>query len=373
MAGRPQSGDHLGRRRCPAQAGRTTGSGLGRRVRLVRVGRQSGQARRLPCVSPHSVGPGTRDRRESAPAVVPRVVGRPLGAVGGDGGCETRSGRWIAPPASGSTPSIVARNDRLLDLRHVRPSDLRWSGPAAFALVSEGCEGPGASPRRGIRSGRCRVDGVGPAGDPEVSCGIGAPVRSPGRRRKGLDHPAGHGAGRAVLSRRDSRSCRRRRVQRLGQDQTGSDPDDLQGIRPDRGEGQVAHRAKIEATGNAGGSTSTAAMLVTATATALAPNRTAVDLVTTLSLTGRPAQFGRGVMVDVGNKLIGQFADCVSNKLGRPHAGRRRTGRRGQSRRGRRRLRRAGSRRGTRRRRPTGRRQAPRRTEPAVSRPRPRS
>ena len=78
----------------------------------------------------------------------------------------------------------------------------------------------------------------------------------------------------------------------------------------------VAHRAKIEATGNAGGSTSTAAMMVVATATALAPNRTAVDLVTTLSLTGRPAQFGRGVMVDVGNKLIGQFADCVSNKLG---------------------------------------------------------
>jgi len=83
----------------------------------------------------------------------------------------------------------------------------------------------------------------------------------------------------------------------------------------------VAHRARIEATGNAGGSTSTAAMLVTATATALAPNRTAVDLVTTLSLTGRPAQFGRGVMVDVGNKLIGQFADCVSNKLSGRTAG----------------------------------------------------
>jgi len=78
---------------------------------------------------------------------------------------------------------------------------------------------------------------------------------------------------------------------------------------------ETRHRARIEATGNAGGSTSTAAMMVTATATGLAPNRTAVDLVTTLSLTGRPAQFGRGVMVDVGNKLIGQFADCVSNKL----------------------------------------------------------
>ena len=85
---------------------------------------------------------------------------------------------------------------------------------------------------------------------------------------------------------------------------------------------EATHRAKIEATGNAGGSTSTAAMMVTATATSLAPNRTAVDLVTTLSLTGRPAQFGRGVMVDVGNKLIGQFADCVSNKLsGRPAGG----------------------------------------------------
>ena len=77
----------------------------------------------------------------------------------------------------------------------------------------------------------------------------------------------------------------------------------------------VAHRARIEATGNAGGASSTAAMMVTATATALAPNRTAVELVTTLSLTGRPAEFGRGVMVDVGNKLIGQFANCVSTKL----------------------------------------------------------
>lgn len=77
----------------------------------------------------------------------------------------------------------------------------------------------------------------------------------------------------------------------------------------------AAHRAKIEATGNAARSASTAAMLVTATATAITPNKTAVDLVTTLSITGRPAQFGRGVMVEVGNKLIGQFADCVSTKL----------------------------------------------------------
>lgn len=84
----------------------------------------------------------------------------------------------------------------------------------------------------------------------------------------------------------------------------------------------VAHKARIEASGNAARSSSTAAMLVTATATAVSPSRTAVDLVTTLSITGRPAQFGRGVMVEVGNKLIGQFADCVSTQLsGRPSGG----------------------------------------------------
>ncbi|MDQ6656657.1 MAG: SRPBCC family protein [Actinomycetota bacterium] len=75
-----------------------------------------------------------------------------------------------------------------------------------------------------------------------------------------------------------------------------------------------AHAASIQATGTEG-SASTAAMLVTATATELATNRTRVDLVTTLSLTGRPAQFSRAMMVEVGNRLISQFADCVSSKL----------------------------------------------------------
>jgi len=75
-----------------------------------------------------------------------------------------------------------------------------------------------------------------------------------------------------------------------------------------------AHTVRIEATG-AEGSASTAAMLVTATAQQLSTNRTRVNLVTTLSLTGRPAQFGRVMMVEVGNRLISQFADCVCTKL----------------------------------------------------------
>jgi hypothetical protein len=35
-----------------------------------------------------------------------------------------------------------------------------------------------------------------------------------------------------------------------------------------------------------------------------------------MKVTGRPAQFGRGVMADVSDKIIGQFASCLSNKLG---------------------------------------------------------
>jgi hypothetical protein len=37
---------------------------------------------------------------------------------------------------------------------------------------------------------------------------------------------------------------------------------------------------------------------------------------TELQITGKPAQFGRGVMVEVGNKLLGKFADCLADELG---------------------------------------------------------
>jgi uncharacterized protein len=42
---------------------------------------------------------------------------------------------------------------------------------------------------------------------------------------------------------------------------------------------------------------------------------TVVDVVTDLAITGKPAQFGRGVMVDVGNKILGQFADALAAEL----------------------------------------------------------
>ena len=38
-------------------------------------------------------------------------------------------------------------------------------------------------------------------------------------------------------------------------------------------------------------------------------------MVTDLTVTGRVAQFGRGVLADVSAKLLGQFVDCLENKL----------------------------------------------------------
>jgi carbon monoxide dehydrogenase subunit G len=77
---------------------------------------------------------------------------------------------------------------------------------------------------------------------------------------------------------------------------------------------EVAHKAVIDARGKDQRGNGTAAAIVTAT---LAPEGsvTRVDVLTDLNITGRPAQFGRGVMTDVGNKLLGQFADKLSAQL----------------------------------------------------------
>lgn len=84
----------------------------------------------------------------------------------------------------------------------------------------------------------------------------------------------------------------------------------------------LTHRARVEASGTAAHGASTAAMLVTLTATAITESRTAVELLTTLSITGRPSRFGRDVMVEKSNDLVSQFADNLSEVLtGRPAGG----------------------------------------------------
>src|SRR4051794_13472691 len=78
---------------------------------------------------------------------------------------------------------------------------------------------------------------------------------------------------------------------------------------------EAAHRAVIDAKGKDQRGNGTAAATVTATL-ASEGSITRVDVLTDLNITGRPAQFGRGVMTDVGNKLLGQFADKLAAQLG---------------------------------------------------------
>jgi carbon monoxide dehydrogenase subunit G len=82
----------------------------------------------------------------------------------------------------------------------------------------------------------------------------------------------------------------------------------------------AAHRAVIDARGRDARGNGTATAKVTATLTEEGSS-TKVDVTTDLDITGKPAQFGRGVMVDVGNKLIGQFADCLAGTLAGTQAG----------------------------------------------------
>jgi carbon monoxide dehydrogenase subunit G len=74
--------------------------------------------------------------------------------------------------------------------------------------------------------------------------------------------------------------------------------------------------ATIEASGKEARGAGTAKATIVANLTEHGPEETEVSVVTDLAITGKAAQFGRGVMNDVGNKLLGQFADCLAQELG---------------------------------------------------------
>ena len=75
-------------------------------------------------------------------------------------------------------------------------------------------------------------------------------------------------------------------------------------------------RAVIEAKGKDKRGNGTAAAAVTAQLTAMGDNATDVEVKTDLTITGRPAQFGRGVMQEVSDKLLAQFTACLETRLG---------------------------------------------------------
>ena len=77
---------------------------------------------------------------------------------------------------------------------------------------------------------------------------------------------------------------------------------------------ETSHTAKFEAKGKDKRGNGTAAATVTAV---LTPDGdvTAVEVSTDLAITGKPAQFGRGVIQDVSNKLLDRFTTCLADTL----------------------------------------------------------
>jgi carbon monoxide dehydrogenase subunit G len=78
---------------------------------------------------------------------------------------------------------------------------------------------------------------------------------------------------------------------------------------------EAARRVVIEANGKDKRGNGTAGATITARLEEDGPG-TRVVVHTDLKITGRPAQFGRGVIQDVGTKILDQFADCLSTRLG---------------------------------------------------------
>ena len=76
----------------------------------------------------------------------------------------------------------------------------------------------------------------------------------------------------------------------------------------------AGHRAVIEGTGKGMRGLGNAGATVTIQ---LEPEGegTRATVQTELNITGKPAQFGRGVMQTVSDKLLGQFVNCVESKL----------------------------------------------------------
>ena len=75
------------------------------------------------------------------------------------------------------------------------------------------------------------------------------------------------------------------------------------------------HRAVLKAEGRDTGGRGNAAAEITAQAESLSPTSTRCVVTTDLHITGRVAQFGRGILGDVSKKLMAQFASNLNTML----------------------------------------------------------
>ncbi|MFM8562518.1 MAG: SRPBCC family protein [Acidimicrobiia bacterium] len=88
-----------------------------------------------------------------------------------------------------------------------------------------------------------------------------------------------------------------------------------------KGEAQFAERddtnfkATLKASGRDTGGKGNASATITAQLTSLTATTTECSVVTDLAITGKVAQFGRGAMTDISEKLIAQFADNLNTLI----------------------------------------------------------
>ena len=83
---------------------------------------------------------------------------------------------------------------------------------------------------------------------------------------------------------------------------------------------EAAGTFALEAKGKDKRGNGTAGANVTAALTDAGGGSTEVEVVTDLHITGKPAQFGRGVIQDVSDKLLNQFVACLEQRLQGPGA-----------------------------------------------------
>ena len=78
---------------------------------------------------------------------------------------------------------------------------------------------------------------------------------------------------------------------------------------------ESAHRAVLKANGKDARGQGTASASITSTLHDEGNDSTRVRVETEMQITGRAAQFGRGVQQDVAEKLLTRFAECLENEI----------------------------------------------------------
>ena len=77
----------------------------------------------------------------------------------------------------------------------------------------------------------------------------------------------------------------------------------------------VNYKAVLKGEGRDTGGKGNASAVITAQLTAIDASSTQVNVNTDLSITGKVAQFGRGALADVSDKLLAQFSDNLNNLI----------------------------------------------------------